>query len=316
MPTFNNYMNLVYVNLGFIAQIACMFYFKSIIEIKKNWPLYRCNPPYWIFSDNISEDFTYCVQNTQMNLMGYLLQPLTYVMSSLTSMGGDFSNSINMIRNMISVIRGFITNAVQNVFGVFLNLVTEFQRMTINIKDMVGKTIGIIVTLLYVLDGSQKTISSAWNGPSGQLVRSIGKVSCFHPETKLRLKDGTIVDMKDIKVGSILEDGSSVFSVMKIVNNSTKENYNHYYRIRGGLNINGETKEYIYVTGDHYVFDKEQDKFIKVKYYRKAEKQTVVKSEYFSCLITNSGKIPIGNEVFWDWEDDEINEELSWNTIK
>ena len=151
MPTLNNYMNFVYVNLGFIAQIALLFYFKSVVEIKQNWPLYRCNPPYWVFSDDITADFTYCVQNTQVNMMGYLLQPMTYLISSLGNMGSESSNSINSVRSMLSVIRGFITNITQSIFGVFLNLVTEFQRMTISIKDMVGKTVGIVVTLMYVL---------------------------------------------------------------------------------------------------------------------------------------------------------------------
>ena len=81
MPSMNDYLNLIYVNLGFLAQITIMVYFKSVLEIKENWPLYRCNPPYWIFSQNISEDFTYCVQNTQLNMMDYLLQPLNYMLN-------------------------------------------------------------------------------------------------------------------------------------------------------------------------------------------------------------------------------------------
>jgi peptide methionine sulfoxide reductase msrA/msrB len=67
-------------------------YFRSILEIKDNWNIYRCNPPYWIFSENISKDFTYCVQNTQMNMMGYLLQPLNFMIQSLSSIGGQFND--------------------------------------------------------------------------------------------------------------------------------------------------------------------------------------------------------------------------------
>ena len=122
MPTMNNYLNLIYVNLGFIAQITVMMFFKSALEIKENWPIYRCNPPYWVFSENISEDFTYCVQNTQMNMMGYLLQPLNYMVNSLTSIGGAFGEAINNIRVMFSSIRNFVSDIIQNVFGVFLNI--------------------------------------------------------------------------------------------------------------------------------------------------------------------------------------------------
>jgi len=289
----SNYLNLIYVNLGFIAQIGIMIYFKSAVEIRENWPVYRCNPPYWVFSENISEDFTYCVQNIQMNMMGYLLQPLNYMMTALTSVGGGFSDAINNVRGMFSSIRGFVSDIIQNVFGVFLNMIVEFQKIIISIKDMVGKMIGIVVTIMYVLDGSIKTMNSAWSGPPGQLVKAIG--SCFHPETKIRLKNGKIFLMKDLPLGAELEDGSKVFSVLKIANFENEP----LYKIKGGIN-----NEDIYVTGEHFIHDSE--KWIQVKDYKQAIKQDEVKSDWFSCLITTNRRIKISNHLFWDWEDDEL----------
>ena len=83
--------------------------------------------------------------------MGYLLQPITYITSSLTGTLSNFTNEINMVRAMFDKIRTFSTSIIQSVFGVFLNLVIEFQRITIGIKDIMGKTIGIMVTLMYVI---------------------------------------------------------------------------------------------------------------------------------------------------------------------
>ena len=297
MPTMKNYLNFIYVNLGFVAQIAVMMYFKSALEIKKNWPLYRCNPPYWVFSDNISEDFTYCVQNTQTNLMGYLLEPLNYMVSSLSSIGGEIGESINNIRYMINNIRTFVSDIIQNVFGVFFNLIVEFQKITISIKDMVGKMIGIVVTILYVLDGSIKTMNSTWAGPTGQLVRAMG--SCFHPETRVKLKNGEIFMMKDLPLGAELEDGGKVFSVMKIAN----FNRDKLYEINGG--VDGEP---IFVTGSHFIFDKENNKWIQIKNYNQSFAQDEKQIDWFSCLITTTRHIKIGNQLFWDWEDDEIKE--------
>jgi len=299
MPTMNNYLSFVYVNLGFLAQITVMMYFKSIVEIKENWPVYRCNPPYWIFSDNIAEDFTYCVQNTQMNMMGYLLQPMNYMVSSLGSLSGMFNESINDIRNLFSFVRTFISTIIQNVFGVFLNITVELQKSTISIKDMVGKMIGLITTIMYILDGSIKTMNSAWSGPPGQLVKAMG--SCFHPETKIKLKNGEIYSMKDLPLGAELEDGGEVFSVMKLANFKNEP----LYKIKGGVN-----DEDIYVTGDHFIYDKILKKWLKVKDYDNALKQDEIKSEWFSCLITTNGRIQIGNQLFWDWEDDVLTGKL------
>jgi hypothetical protein len=293
MPTLKNYFVFVLINLAFMAQITALIYFRSAIDIKENWPLYRCNPPYWVFSENISEDFTYCVQNTQINTMGYLLQPITYLVSNLTSFSADLSSSLNSIRFMISGIRGFTGNIVQNVFGVFLNLIVEFQKMIISIKDMVGKLIGVVVTILYVLDGSIKTMNSTWKGPPGQLVKAIG--SCFHPETKIKVKGGEIFAMKDLPLGVELEDGGKVFSVLKVDN----PNKDPLYKINNDL-------EPIYVTGEHFILDQVTNNFIQVKDYKDAELQSELQSDWFSCLITTNRRIPIGKHIFWDWEDDEL----------
>ena len=293
MPTMNNYLNLIYVNLGFLAQITIMMFFKSALEIKENWPVYRCNPPYWVFSENISEDFTYCVQNTQMNMMGYLLQPLNNMIKGLTSIGGRFNESINNIRGMFSSIRTFVSEIIENVFGVFLNLIIQFQKIIISIRDMVGKMVGIVTTILYVLDGSIKTMNSAWKGPPGQLVKAIG--SCFHPETEITLSNGKYYKMENVPLGSELIDGGKIFAVLKI-DNQKKE---PLYKIKG-------KEQDIYVTGEHFVFDKTNKKWIQVKNYEKAQIQPEFIPEYFSCLITTNRRIQIDDELFWDWEDDEL----------
>jgi len=299
MPTMKNYFNFIYVNLGFLAQITVMMYFKSIIEIKENWPVYRCNPPYWIFSDNISADFTYCVQNTQINLMGYLLEPLNYMVSALGSIGLDFTGALDAVRNMFSFIRDAVSSIIENIFGVFLNITVELQKITISIKDMVGKMIGLIATILYILDGSIKTMNSAWSGPPGQLVKAIG--SCFHPETKIKLKNGEVYSMKDLPLGAELEDDAKVFSVMKIANLHKTP----LYKIKEGIN-----DEDIYVTGEHFIFDTKSKQWKQVKDCSYAFTQNKVEVDWFSCLITTNRQIKIGKHVFWDWEDDEITNKL------
>jgi hypothetical protein len=157
-----------------------------------------------------------------------------------------------------------------------------------------GKTIGIMVTLIYIIDGSIKTMKSAWNGPAGQMVQKLGK--CFHPDTKLKLRDGTIVAIKDIHLGDVLENGSIVESTMKIDN--TNKNIPFFV-----IKDNGVCGEDIYVTGSHLVFDENKKQFIKVENYSNAKICDDNKSDWFSCLITSDHKIQIGSEIFWDWED-------------
>ena len=293
MPSGKNWMNFIYINLAFVLYIAGVFYYGQIAQIKANWPLYRCNPMYMYLADDIESNFVFCIQNMQTGFMGYLLQPLTYVTTSISSMLGGFSESINNVRGMFDKIRTLISSTIQSVFGVFLNLVIEFQKITISINDLIGKIIGTMVSLMYILSGSITTMNSTWNGPPGQMIRALGK--CFYPETSVKLKNGTIKAMKDIDLGDILENGSIVESVMKIDN---KQNPIPLYVIKGA----GVNKEDIYVTGSHLVLNNDTKQFIKTEDYFKAELSDK-KIDWFSCLITSDHKIQIGDETFWDWED-------------
>jgi hypothetical protein len=244
-------------------------------------------------SDNIQTDFTYCVQNMQTNFMGYLLQPLTYLTSSISATMGSFVGEINMVRAMFFKIRSFIQNIFQSIFGVFLNMVIEFQRITISIRDLMGKTIGILTTLMYTLDGSIKTMNSTWNGPPGQMVRALGR--CFHPETLVSLADGNSIPMREIKLGDILSDGSIVEATMQIDNKINKE---PFYIIKGA----GVNNTDIYVTGSHLIYNKKISNYVKVENCEYAEKTDSV-YDWFTCLITSNHKICIGDHIFWDWED-------------
>jgi hypothetical protein len=294
MPTSQNWINFIYVNLGFMSQVIVMYYCTALIEIKKNWPQYRCNPIYMPLSDNITEDFTYCVQTTQINLMGYLLQPLTYLISSLSSIGSEFNKDINSIRTLFDFVRKFIASIVENIFGVFSNIVIEFQVITIGIKDMLGKLVAILVTLLYMMDGANKTMQSAWNGPPGQMVRTL----CFHPDTSIKLQNNKVITMKDLELGNILCNNSKIYAIIKIDNTDIKE---PLYKINNGVN-----NDPIYVTGSHYIWDKYSNIFIKVKNYKDAEIQTHIESDLLICLITTNHNITIGDHIFWDWEDDDL----------
>jgi hypothetical protein len=293
MPKGSDWLNFIYVNLGFIAQVLIIYIYSQIQEIKDNWPVYRCNPMYMPLSDDMTTDFEYCIQNMQTDYMGYLLQPLTYLGNTLMSMGTEFTESLNFSRNMLGNIRTFITGIIETIYGIFLNIIIQFQVIIIKIKDLMGKLVGIVLTLMYILDGSIKTMNSTWNGPPGEMIRAMGQ--CFHPDTKVKLKNGNVVLMKDLNLGDYLENGSRVNGVMKVdnVNNSNK-----IYKICG----KGVDCEDIYVTGSHMIHIG-NDKYIEVKDYEGAVEQDEVKCEWFSCLIMDNHKIKVGEKEFWDWDD-------------
>jgi hypothetical protein len=184
---------------------------------------------------------------------------------------------------------------------VFLNILIEFQKITVSIKDLMGKLVGILATLLYTLDGSVKTMNSVWNGVPGKTVRSLQNV-CFHPNTKIKLADNTIVNMKDVPLNARLKNGSMVQAIMTISN--VKENNKQREQL---FEIpDGENNSKILVTGSHLIYDPKHKHFISVKDFSLTNNnilQTNVECPVLSCLITSDHTIPIGDWIFHDWED-------------
>jgi len=290
-----DYARLIFVIIGFIVIISTMFLFVSITDIKANWANYRCNPMYMPLSDNIEKDFVFCIQNMQTNYMCYLLQPLTYMTSTLSTLAGQFVGNIDAIRTVLSNVRTFATTILSGIFSSLMSIVVSYQKLIISIKDLAGKLIGSMVSLMYIMYGSMMTIQSTWNGPPGKMVRAL----CFHPETKIRLKNGDVRLMKDLDLGDVLENDIKIQSIMKMNN---LENENKLYKFEK-MGVDGDT---IYVTGKHMVFYEKTKKFIYVDEHPMALEQNEVSSDWFSCLITSDHRIPIGRLVFWDWEDDDI----------
>jgi hypothetical protein len=289
MVTGKNWFNFLYISVLFIFLTLGIYYYGKIVEIRENWPIYRCNPIYMPLADDMNENFTYCIQTMQSSYMSYLLDPLKFVMTTLGSTITELVSQTDAARNMIGNLRFDIPNIFTSLFGSFSTLTIEFQKISIGIRDMLGKMTGVMVSVMYIMDGSIKTMKSGFN-----FVSKIGK--CFHPNTLVQLKNGDIKLMRNLELGEILKNGSRVESVMKINN---KNNAIPFYMIKGA----GVEGDNIYVTGSHYVYDEETKQFIQIEKYSKAKLANHVQSDWFSCLITSDHKISIGNELFWDWDD-------------
>jgi hypothetical protein len=276
----------------------------SIKQIEEEWPVNRCNPMYMpfasFFGHNTSENFSFCIQNMQSSYMGVLLQPLNYNFSVMTDFGTSLTKNLTDVRAFFSNIRTYTTDIVQSIFGVFLNILVEFQRTIVNIKDLFGKLTGIMTTMMYTLQGSMMTMESTWAGPPGQLTRAL----CFHPETLIKLQNGEEIKMKDIKLNSVLKNGAQVRAKMQISNlDKNGDNIEFLYSIKGG-----ENNLPILVSGSHLIYCPNKERFIHVKDLPEANIILTEKCEVFECLITSNHTIPIGEWIFHDWEDNNGSE--------
>lgn len=298
----------IIIIIVFVALFMVNILSVGITNIEDNWPTYRCNPvvmPFaGMFGQDAAQNFTYCIQTMQTNYMDILQQPITYNLDVIGNLGSSLTDDINSVRAFIDDLRNYITEIIQNIFGVFLNILIEFQRLLMMIKDMVGKLSGIMMTLIYTLSGAVTTMESTWNGPPGQLVQALQGL-CFHPETMIRLADGSVTSIKDVDVDYKLKhleehDAPVVISVMKLSNKKQDGSFREEMFV-----LKGENQSDIIVSGCHLVWDR--TRFVSVrefitKYPEKGQKSHI-KTDILYCLITTTHTIPIGEYIFHDWED-------------
>jgi len=116
---------------------------------------------------------------------------------------------------------------------------------------------------------------------------------CFHPETKIKLKNGSYKAMKDLNLGEKLTNNIEVIAVLRIKG----EEKDKYYKI-----YSKELNDYIFVTGTHLIQHPKTKKFIPVEQYENANITSSWTNE-MSCLVTSNHNIPIGEFIFYDWED-------------
>ena len=274
MPSFSDWVSFFYITTGFLIQYGIIFYLTTLLSIKDNWLENRCNPMYMPFADDV-----------QSNLMPYLLEPIHFILSMLTDFGGGISDSVNSMRGIMSTFVGNATSIFVNIYGAFMGLIIAFQKIIVGIQDIINKMVGVVVTLLYILEGTMDTMSSAWAGPPGQLVRAL----CFHPTTQLTTISGEIFSISETKIGDILWDGSIVTKVHHFTECSNEILYE----------INSNIK----VSGSHHIFY--DNKWIMVKDVPFIQ-PSKIKSNDLYCLETTTQNICIDDFVFWDWNDDAL----------
>ena len=87
---------------------------------------------------------------------------------------------------------------------------------------------------------------------------------CFYPETKVKLYDNSIVKMKDIPLNAKLKNWAIVQGVMMISNvyENGKQKEDMYSL------SNGENNENIIVSGNHLIYDKHINNFIRINKYK------------------------------------------------
>lgn len=292
---------LIFVTLWSILLMYIPYIFGFRQQIIDNWSTYRCSPTIIPIagminkkdtesvSEATSNNFSYCVQNIQTSFMGSLLEPVYYVTSGLSDVTGMLGSAVGDISGLFSRLRDFLEEITSSIMSLFYNLIIEYMKIFIALEDLVGKIIGTVLSVAYLVEGLPLSAASLMDGWVGQIIDA----ACFHPDTIICKQDGTKCKISELSLGDKIDGNSEVQIIMKIQNKKKEP----FYKLK-----NDNNGDFIYVTGSHLIY-LENIGYIPVKEYKDAIPTDFIENELI-CLVTNNHIIKIGKYIFHDWEDD------------
>lgn len=173
---FDLYGNSVIIFIFVTLFVFIIFSYCKVMQTKEaisdDWTNQRCKPQNMIFAGLIthpegtsafqytSDNFQYCLQNILTNITGYALEPLQFMIKSLTQIFEKFANSIQQIRELINKIRNSLKEFTQDLLSRILNVMIPIQKMFIALMDTFQKIQGVMTGGLYTMLGTYYTLQA------------------------------------------------------------------------------------------------------------------------------------------------------------
>jgi len=163
-----------FILITFLLIVICAYcYAKTHIKpIVDDWPNQRCKPYFMPIAgfitkpDNISavdytaQNFGYCTQNILKSITGFMVEPITFITSSLSNLLSSLPKDINNIRAMFYKIRLFFKTIADEIMGRIMNIMVPLQQIIIGFRDFAGKLQGVVTAGLFTLLGSYYSLQS------------------------------------------------------------------------------------------------------------------------------------------------------------
>lgn len=142
-------------------------------EIYADWNNNRCKAKYipiagfiaapegQSINDYTMENFQYCLNSQATATAGYLLQPVTFMLSSLITLVSNTWTAINSMRGMFASFRENVSGFVKEIMGKLLNVITPITSIIIAFLDSLQKTQGVMVTGLFSIISIYNAMESA-----------------------------------------------------------------------------------------------------------------------------------------------------------
>jgi hypothetical protein len=236
--------------LVIVGMILYVYVRSNSEEIKANWVQYRCNPIYMpfagMFTDNVSENFQFCMYAMVDAFFDYALVPVHRMFGMFIDILQTILGQMNVFRSFITGIQNFITSfftqfmgKIGNTFGTLVHLLSSLKDITARIvasgayaamtmstgvnfflslfsftwtllKTLVGLIFGLAIILMFVFPPLLLFFI-----PIGVMVGVSYSGGCFHPDTPMQMASGELRPISGVRVGDVLRHNVRVTGVLR-----------------------------------------------------------------------------------------------------
>lgn len=265
-----------------LTALILMFTLGNLNEIRKNFPRYRCNPLFMPFASNFGYDtkdnFNFCLSTIFDSKAAEIFAPIYQLLGgfvSLTKTIVDVALGIRkLFSNFLLGVNGFVQNVRDRIQQLLFNIRLSFMRM----QHLMSRVYGTMYAVIWM---GTSAITAGFNISDNSLVQFLFEF-CFDPQTPLRLADGSVIAIKDAKLG---------MKLASTPNNAAPE-ITSVFEFEGSrtpmVTIDGVT-----MSSEHYVQNAATDEWIPALAHPRATPATSIPR--LICLNVTGHEFIVGN---------------------
>ena len=265
-----------------LTALILMFTLGNLNEIRKNFPRYRCNPLFMPFASNFgyntTDNFNFCLSTIFDSKAAEIFAPIYQLLSgfvTLTKLIVDVALGIRkLFSNFLLGVNGFVQNVRDRIQQLLFSIRMSFMRM----QHLMSRVYGTMYAVIWM---GTSAITAGFNISDNSLVKFLFEF-CFDPETPLRLADGSVIAIKDAKLG---------MKLASTPNNPTPE-------ITSVFEFDGSRTSTVAIDGvtmssEHYIQNTVTGEWIPASAHPRAESATSIPR--LICLNVTGHEFIVGN---------------------
>jgi hypothetical protein len=290
---------ILFIVIAFVVVFGTNRLF-DIKNIKNNWAEQRCKPfimPFaGLFGYDSKENFEFCMGKIFSTHSMPALGSMGGMLTQFTGLLGSVFDSISSLRNVIASIGGGINVVFQEFTERISSFFFNLRVSAIRIKTLIGRMYAILFSVMYMALSGITGVTTFTN----TFLFSFLDIFCFPGNTRINIKGKGKIEIKDIKIGDVIEpSGSKVTATFCFYSKgqpmvklgTTTVSTNHYVKYLG-----------------HSIKAKDHPDAIKLGFWNSEEP--------LYCLNTSDNRILIDGIEYLDYDETNEGDKDTMNDIQ